>query len=120
MNFKYLAIAAVSLLSLNVAAKEESHHHNFTKEVAAFHDVLAPLWHSPDGKQKQTDTCAKVAKLKKLATDIPQSEQLTKNLTALAETCNQDQKLFDKAFHHVHLAFHNISDAKKAHKKHKE
>lgn len=100
-------------------------HHDFPQPVTEFHDVLAPLWHTPSGHARTQRACDQLPALQDKAAvvksmqahDRPdltphwaqQAAQLQSKITALAEICATGERAgFDHAFADVHAAFHDL------------
>jgi hypothetical protein len=101
------------LLTTMAIAKEEKHSHDFPHEVSKFHDIMSPLWHAESSKKRMDATCEKISDMKSQAKLIKGANGLTTSLDSLLMTCDKDIKLFDEAFHHLHDAFHEVSDKNK-------
>jgi ABC-type glycerol-3-phosphate transport system substrate-binding protein len=103
--------------------KEKHHHHGATPELEAFHDILAPRWHSDPGAERTKQTCDAMddfkARAQALAGAAPPSGaapdawskaggELKSAVADLATACsgNAAQDVFDAAFSRVHDAFH--------------
>ena len=104
---------SVILFSLSSMAKEEEHSHDFTENVSAFHDVMAPLWHADSSMERIKSTCEAVEKMQVLASRIDGANTLIKSLLALSSNCDKELKVFDAAFLQVHHAFHKVTDESK-------
>jgi hypothetical protein len=110
------------------------HHHGEGEEhahgapgtpVARFHDVLAPLWHAPEGAQRVTDTCARAGDLHGLAQGIVDAgapagaaadyldgaKILVEACAALHAECETPARAeFVARFAGVHDAFHAVAE----------
>ena len=88
----------------------EKHAHSFTKDVDAFHEVLAPLWHAKAGKARSQKVCAQTDKLATLARDISggDTKPLVESIATLKEQCQAGPTRIDAAFAKVHEAFHRL------------
>ncbi len=65
-----LAVGCVFSLVLGVAGAQQGPghaHHNFPRPVMDFHQIMAPLWHSPPGDARRGATCAAAKDLLALA-----------------------------------------------------
>ena len=71
----------------------------------AFHEVLAPLWHSPESGERTDRTCAAVPTLETRAQDVGDAP-LVEAVQALAAECTGDRAAFKDRFATVHDAFH--------------
>lgn len=89
------------------------HHHNFPKDVDAFHAVLAPIWHARPGKERSRNACTQAAEMEKLARDIQSSDATTlvATINTLQGKCKGKPGDVDAAFFDVHEAFHRLIDA---------
>jgi hypothetical protein len=115
-KFTRMVLAASSALWVTAALAENpghQHHHDFPKDVDAFHAVLAPIWHARPGKERSRNACAKAADMKKLATAIQSSDAtpLVATISALQGKCKGKLADVDAAFFDVHEAFHHLIDA---------
>ena len=83
--------------------------------VAAFHDILAPLWHAEEGPQRVRDTCNAVAEMQTRAQAVADarkdqaSASLVQAVTELAKECGGSQAEFPEKLAAVHEAFHAVS-----------
>jgi hypothetical protein len=97
-------------------------HSNLPAEVHAFHEQLAPLWHS-EAADRQAATCAKGAELADGAAKIegaaaPEgvdaaawtaaAKELTASAQALVTDCGAGAADFDAKFNAVHERFHGL------------
>jgi hypothetical protein len=73
--------------------------------IDAFHDVLAPLWHSPESPERTARTCAAVPDLEAKAQDIGDAP-LVEAIHALGAECAGDRAAFQPKLATVHDAFH--------------
>lgn len=73
--------------------------------IDAFHDVLAPLWHSPESAERTDKTCAAVPTLEARAQDVGDAP-LVEAVQALAAECTGDRAAFKPKLAAVHDAFH--------------
>jgi hypothetical protein len=106
------------------AAKEKHHHKGATPELEAFHDVLAPRWHSDPGPERTRQTCDAIAEFKSRAAAVAGSmaptgassnawsqagDRLERTVAELATACGEGTppEKFDAAFSSVHDAFHS-------------
>ena len=100
-------------------------HHELTPELKAFHDILSPLWHTPEGApQRITDTCAAIERLTmeadavaKATPPVPANADtwtagtraLVTAVAALENECTaKNPGRFEVAFAKVHDAFHAL------------
>lgn len=96
--------------------------HDFPPDVAAFHDVMAPLWHAPAGEQRAQETCVQSSQLVANVSIIQQSgtpanvkadkwsqavTSLTQAVTELEQQCD-DKNSPEPALGEVHEAFHHL------------
>lgn len=108
-----LIVALATVLFAGSAIGEdmgEKHMHKFANDVDAFHAVLAPLWHAPEGKERAQNVCAQAPQLESLATEIHSGDAkpLLASVTALKAQCQTDPAGIDAAFSQVHDAFHHL------------
>jgi hypothetical protein len=98
-----------------------------TPEVKAFHDVLAPRWHTERGARRMADTCGAIGELRTGADAIAKAtpperaepadwkastRELGQAVTALGETCTaNDAGKFEPAFTALHERFHAVVEA---------
>lgn len=110
-----MLIGAALLAGSSIAEDaHEEHPHNFSKDVDAFHAVLAPLWHAKAGKERSQKVCAQASKLESLAREI-QSGDAKALLAATMELkvqCKATQIDIDAAFSKVHESFHRLAEHK--------
>jgi hypothetical protein len=110
------AAAILAVLSIGSAAaqgqSEHEHPHNFSRDVDAFHSVLAPLWHAPAGKERSQRVCEQAPRLEGLAAEIRHAEApaLVKAVAALKSQCQTNPVEVDAALAHVHDAFHHLAE----------
>lgn len=104
------------------------------RQLARFHDTLAPRWHAARGPQRTADTCAAIAQFHADAEALAVAEapskgdpaawsrggrKLTEAVVALEVTCkNKDAEAFETAFAHVHETFHGLMEAAGGHDEH--
>lgn len=125
---KYLPYLYISLmLSTSASGAEEDHggHHDFPTEVLAFHDVMAPLWHSPSGNDRGESTCAQKTKFADTAMAVKKApvpekvqsqqdwveatEQLNHSVILLLQSCQDyDWRKADAALGQISHAFHEL------------
>lgn len=110
-NTKLIAATVAVLLAGN-ASGEEKHMHNFAKDVDALHEVLAPLWHAPKGKQRAQNVCAQTGKLERLTKKIHSGDNkaLLTSIAALKAQCTTNPSDIDATFSQVHDAFHHLAE----------
>ncbi len=110
-----LILAAMLFLGGSALAEEHGHvHHQFAKDVDAFHAVLAPVWHARPGPERTQDACAKAGEMARLASEIRSTNatQLVASIPPLKAKCETDKGGVDAALFDVHEAFHRLIDAK--------
>lgn len=73
--------------------------------IDAFHDALAPLWHSPDSPDRTEKTCAAVPTLEARAQELGDAP-LVESVHALGADCGSGRTDFQTKFAAVHTAFH--------------
>lgn len=100
----------LAVTCLGSAIAEDHHHHHFSKDVDAFHSVLAPVWHARPGPERLPNACAKVDELGRLASDIRSTDatKLVASIATMKTACQGKQGDVDGAFHDVHEAFHHL------------
>lgn len=105
-------VTIISLVFCPVYA-EGDHHHDFAPDVAAFHEVLAPLWHAPESAERTKAICAKQGDLTVIAKKIKSQDpaNLLKTLSSLSDSCAGKQATVAATFSSVHDAFHLLIDA---------
>ena len=113
---------------------EKGEKANMPSSIAKFHEALAPRWHTPQGPQRMTDTCAAVGQLHTDAAAIVAApapdganavswsaggQQLAEAVTALETICKaKDAAAFEPAFARVHTSFHHVMEAAGGHGAH--
>lgn len=102
--------------------KAEGGHPELTAEMHAFHDVLAPLWHS-ETPDRQDSTCANAGKMLDLGQDIQDApnpgaeptawelavKQLMLSVMKMMDECKSGGD-FEANFGAVHDAFHGLME----------
>jgi len=100
--------------------KGEEGHPELTAEMSAFHDVLAPLWHS-ESPDRQDKTCENAGKMLSLGEKIQNApnpgadetawaeavQTLMVSIVKLMDECKSGGD-FDANFGAVHDAFHGL------------
>jgi hypothetical protein len=131
-TFFLIVMTAVACGGKSAAPKHGGHeggeHDDLPAPVAAFHDVLSPLWHQAPGAQRTTDTCAAIATFREramnLVTTVPPEpaaadaegwRDATSALVSAVEELDQacaapDRAGFDEKFAHVHDEFHQVME----------
>jgi hypothetical protein len=96
------------------AADEHQHEHADARDVAAFHNALAPLWHAPAGKARIDNACAKADTLDQLARDIKsrQAGALQEVTGMFKDKCKNNPAEAEAVFGKMHDAFHRVSEHK--------
>jgi hypothetical protein len=105
---------------------EEKHHGKLSPELDAFHEILAPRWHSEAGPARMKDTCAAIADFRTRGEAVKAAAapanaaadawsaagaKLVSSVATLETTCaGTDQAAFDTAFSAVHDAFHHAME----------
>jgi len=112
-TWKKLAVAATaaSLLGSGIATEQHEHAHpHFAKDIDAFHSVLAPVWHAPQGKQRDLDTCSAAERMATLAKDIRSIDAsgLQASVAALKARCGEGAVDIEGPLFEVHEAFHRL------------
>lgn len=97
-------------------ADDHNHSHRFSKDVDAFHAVLAPIWHAPQGNERLQSACAKAGEMEALARSIRSTDasQLVSSVATLNTKCQGDPAAVEVAFGNVHEAFHHLIEHKPA------
>ncbi len=115
-----LAIAAMTACMIgSVAAAERHehahHHHHFPKDIDAFHSVLAPVWHAPQGRQRNHDACGEAGRMERLAKDIRSTDAsgLQASIATLKIACGRNVADVEGPLFDVHEEFHRLIDPKK-------
>ncbi|MFA7269900.1 MAG: hypothetical protein WC073_11195 [Sterolibacterium sp.] len=113
-NFIVAIVATLLAGSAIAENNHENHRHQFSKDVDALHEVLAPLWHAHAGNERSQKVCAQAQKLESLTRDIQSGD--TKNLlgtiAALKAQCQASPTDIDAVFSQVHEAFHRLAEPK--------
>lgn len=100
-------------------------------ELKAFHDVLAPNWHAPQGPDRQTKTCAAIGEFVAKADAVAKAPaprdpaKWTEGTQGLVESVNQLKTAcgggdFDGAFQSVHVHFHALLEVAGGEEHHEE
>jgi hypothetical protein len=104
-------------------AAEKGHHEHAGQpaELHAFHEILAPRWHSDPGPARMKATCDAIADFKTRAAAVKAAPapagadaarwtdagaKLEQSVGALETSCGGDQAGFDSSFATVHDTFH--------------
>lgn len=116
MKANLIVVTVAALLAGSIIA-EDGHEHNahaFAKDVDPLHAVLAPLWHSPPGKERSEKVCESAQKLENLAAAIRNAEvkPLLSSIAVLKAQCKTNPNDIDTAFSQVHEAFHRLAEPK--------
>lgn len=109
--------------------ESEGEHAKLTGSVAAFHEVLAPLWHADKGPAREKKTCEAVPTFEQRAAavdgEVPEAakadaagwhsaaQALAKSVGDLKAECGKPEggrADFEAKFHGVHEAFHGIAE----------
>jgi hypothetical protein len=108
-----LAVSSALLITSALADNAGHKHHDFPKDVDAFHALLAPIWHARPGKERSQNACAKAPEMELLAKDIHSADAkpLVASITTLKSKCKGKLADVDAAFFDVHEAFHHLIDA---------
>ena len=77
--------------------------------IDAFHEMLAPLWHSPESPERTEKTCAAVPAMETRAQEIGDA-RLVETLHELQADCTGGRKEFQSRFAAVHTAFHGAME----------
>ena len=77
--------------------------------IDAFHEILAPLWHSAESPERTAKTCAAVPAMETKAQDVGDAP-LVEAVHALGAECAGDQKAFQPKLAEVHTAFHSAME----------
>lgn len=106
------ALVAANLIGGAIAAEahEHTHHHQFPKDVDAFHGVLAPLWHAAPGKARNRNACRQAGQMERLAKDIRSTDTagLQAGVAALQKKCRERKAGVEDALFDVHEEFHRL------------
>lgn len=102
------------------------HHGKLSPELDAFHEILAPRWHSAAGPERMKATCGQIADFRTRAAAVKGAaapagaaadawtqagDKLVTTVATLETTCGgTDQAAFDTAFSAVHDAFHHAME----------
>lgn len=117
---KTLSLLCIGLLATcltEVAIADDHHHsHRFPKDVDAFHAVLAPIWHAPQGNERLQSACEKAGEMERLATGIRSTDasRLVSSVMTLKTKCQGEQAAVEVALGNVHDAFHQLIEHKPA------
>lgn len=107
-----LIVATMAVLLAGAAGAAEKHRHSFAKDVDALHEVLAPLWHAPKGRERVQNVCAQAGKLESLSKEIHSGDTraLLASIADLKAQCTTNPSDIDAAFSQVHDAFHHLAE----------
>lgn len=110
----FLALTTALWGSAAIAENHGHMHHHFPKDIESFHAILAPVWHAPEGKERSSNACAKVAGMAQRAGDIRSADAtaLLASIVALKSRCDTDPADINAPLSDVHQAFHGLTDAK--------
>lgn len=112
-----MAVMAATMLGGAMAdePKAPMHHHQFPKDIDAFHSVLAPVWHTNRGKARNQNACRKVEQMAGLAKDIQSTDalRLQASVAALKVQCQKNKGDVEGALFDVHEEFHHLIEPKK-------
>lgn len=107
-----VAVMAASLIGGAIAAEphEHGHHHQFAKDVDAFHGVLAPVWHAAPGKARNRNACRQAGQMARLAKDVHSTDAsgLQAGVAALQKKCQGGKGGVERALFEVHEEFHRL------------
>lgn len=111
-----LLVAAIFLGGSAFADGHDHMHHNFSKDVDAFHAVLAPVWHARPGSARTQDACDKAGEMARLAQAIRSADvsQLNASINLLKGKCDGGKDDVDVALYDVHEAFHRLIEVRPA------
>lgn len=99
------------------------HHANLPPEMHAFHDLLAPRWHTPRGDERTNATCGAIDQFMAAADAVAKAtppvaanaDTWTTGTNALAvavaqleAACKAQPEAFEPMFASVHDAFHDL------------
>lgn len=89
---------------------EPGHHHQFPKDVDAFHGVLAPVWHAAPGKARNRNACSQAGQMERLANDIRSTDAsgLQAGVAVLKKKCRGGKGDVAAALFDVHEEFHRL------------
>lgn len=114
-NQLLMAAMAATMIGGAIAAEQHGHHHQFPKDVDAFHGVLAPVWHAARGKARNQNACSKAGQMESLAKDISSTDvtALQTSIAALMKQCQAKKGDVEGALFDVHEEFHRLIEPKK-------
>lgn len=108
-------------------------HGKIAGPVADFHEILAPIWHSPEGADRLTKACEKAPAMhdKAVAAEAaapPEgakaddykaaTKELTAAVDALTAECKKSSAGADPSLKAVHEAFHKVAEMMQPHGEH--
>lgn len=111
-----VAIMAANMIGGAIAAEPHEHmHHQFPKDVDAFHGVLAPVWHAAPGKARNRNACRQAGQMERLAKDIRSTDSsgLQAGVAALQKKCQERKGDVEGALFDMHEAFHRLIEPSK-------
>lgn len=110
-----VAVMAASMIGGAIAAEPQGHrHHQFPKDIDAFHSVLAPVWHAAPGKARNRNVCNKVSQMERLSKDIGSTDAsaLQASVATLKKQCQTRKGDVEGALFDVHEEFHHLIEPK--------
>ena len=110
-----VAIMAASMIGGAIAAEPQGHrHHQFPKDIDAFHSVLAPVWHAAPGKARNRNACNKAGQMERLSKDIGSTDAsaLQASVANLKKQCQTSKGDVEGALFDVHEEFHHLIEPK--------
>lgn len=78
-------------------------------ELKAFHEVLAPVWHSPAGADRVKKACDAQASFTEKANTTKDAELIAKS-GDLAKSCGGDRAKVEEALAAIHERFHRLAE----------
>lgn len=115
LSFAFLVSACggpAATAATPTGAEAGEHHHDesaLPPPVRAFHDALAPLWHSDKGPDRVAKTCTQAASLRAKADATGDAELIAASTALVTECDNAARPNFETRFADVHERFHVLA-----------
>jgi len=121
MKYKSITLALLTASSLTIAQMHK--HHDFPAAVTQFHNLMAPLWHSPPGGERSAAICKLSTKLLKDARGIDDAlvpegvdpadwksatARLIDAVDQVQVACTKKEGSANDLFGDVHESFHQL------------
>jgi len=88
-------------------------HPSLPPDLHAFHDVLAPVWHSDAGEGRAQAACENAQSFVQLSANVEDGQALRDASRHLAAICGSaESAAIEEALGSVHQAFHDVMEAR--------